>query len=109
MQFGSTPLFEEVSLKFGEGNRYGLIGANGCGKSTFMKILARELEASSGNLSIENGDRMAWLKQDQFAYEDARVLDVVMMGHEEMWAANEEKNNLYANPDATDEDYMRAA
>lgn len=109
MQFGSTPLFEEVSLKFGEGNRYGLIGANGCGKSTFMKILARELEASSGNLSVENGDRMAWLKQDQFAYEDARVLDVVMMGHEEMWAANEEKNNLYANPDATDEDYMRAA
>ena len=109
MQFGSKPLFEDISLKFGEGNRYGLIGANGCGKSTFMKILAGELEASTGSISIESGERMAWLRQDQFAYEDTRVLDVVMMGHEEMWAANEEKNSLYSNPDATDDDYMRAA
>ena len=109
MQFGSKPLFEDISLKFGEGNRYGLIGANGCGKSTFMKILAGELEASAGNISIESGERIAWLRQDQFAYEDTRVLDVVMMGHEEMWAANEEKNSLYSNPDATDDDYMRAA
>ena len=109
MQFGSKPLFEDISLKFGEGNRYGLIGANGCGKSTFMKILAGELEASTGSISIESGERMAWLRQDQFAYEDTRVLDVVMMGHKEMWAANEEKNSLYSNPDATDDDYMRAA
>ena len=109
MQFGSKPLFEDISLKFGEGNRYGLIGANGCGKSTFMKILAGELEASTGSISTESGERMAWLRQDQFAYEDTRVLDVVMMGHEEMWAANEEKNSLYSNPDATDDDYMRAA
>ena len=109
MQFGSKPLFEDISLKFGEGNRYGLIGANGCGKSTFMKILAGELEASTGSKSIESGERIAWLRQDQFAYEDTRVLDVVMMGHEEMWAANEEKNSLYSNPDATDDDYMRAA
>ncbi len=109
MQFGSKPLFEDISFKFGDGNRYGLIGANGCGKSTFMKILAGELEASTGSLSLESNERIAWLRQDQFAYEDSRVLDVVMMGHEEMWSANEEKNSLYANPDATDEDYMRAA
>ena len=109
MQFGAKPLFENVSVKFGDSNRYGLIGANGCGKSTFMKILAGELEATAGTMSLESGERMAWLRQDQFAYEDSRVLDVVMMGHVEMWAANEEKNRLYANPEATDDDYMRAA
>ena len=70
MQFGSKPLFEDVSVRFGEGNRYGLIGANGCGKSTFMKILAGELEATSGNLALDNKERIAWLRQDQFAYED---------------------------------------
>ena len=109
MQFGSKPLFEDISIKFGDGNRYGLIGANGCGKSTFMKILAKELEPTSGSIAIESNERVAWLRQDQFAYEELRVLDVVMMGHEEMWNANEEKNKLYANPDATDEDYMKAA
>lgn len=109
MQFGSKPLFEDISIKFGEGNRYGLIGANGCGKSTFMKILAKELESSGGNIALDNNERVAWLRQDQFAYEELRVIDVVMMGHEEMWQANEEKNRLYANPDATDEDYMQAA
>ena len=109
MQFGSKPLFEEVSVRFGEGNRYGLIGANGCGKSTFMKILAGELEATSGNLALDNKERIAWLRQDQFAYEDLLVTNVVMMGHEAMWEANEEKNMLYANPEATDEDYIRAA
>jgi len=109
MQFGSKPLFEDISIKFGEGNRYGLIGANGCGKSTFMKILAKELDPSGGTISIDKNERIAWLKQDQFAYEELRVIDVVMMGHEEMWEANEEKNKLYANPDATDEDYIRAS
>ncbi|HCK05051.1 MAG TPA: ABC-F family ATPase, partial [Flavobacteriaceae bacterium] len=98
-----------VSVKFGDGNRYGLIGANGCGKSTFMKILAGELEATAGSIALESQERMAWLRQDQFAYENLRVLDVVMMGHQEMWAANEEKNRLYANPDATEDDYMKAA
>ena len=68
MQFGSKPLFEDVSVKFGGGNRYGLIGANGCGKSTFMKILANVLDSTSGNLSIEKNERIAWLKQDQFAF-----------------------------------------
>ena len=82
MQFGSKPLFEDVSVKFGDGNRYGLIGANGCGKSTFMKILAGALEPSSGNVSLDKNERMAFLRQDQFAFEDKRVIDVVMMGHE---------------------------
>jgi len=109
MQYGSQPLFEDVSIKFGEGNRYGLIGANGCGKSTFMKILAGEIEPTSGNIELDNKERIAWLRQDQFAYEDLIVSNVVMMGHEAMWNANEEKNKLYANPDATDEDYIKAA
>ena len=109
MQFGAKPLFENVSVKFGEGNRYGLIGANGCGKSTFMKILAGVLEPTAGNISLDSNERMAWLRQDQFGYEDQRVLDVVMMGHEQMWQANQEKNAIYMNPEATEEDYMRAA
>jgi ATPase subunit of ABC transporter with duplicated ATPase domains len=109
MQFGAKPLFENVSVKFGEGNRYGLIGANGCGKTTYMKILAGVLEPTAGNISIDSNERMAWLRQDQFAYEDQRVLDVVMMGHEQMWQANAEKNAIYMNPDATEDDYMKAA
>ncbi len=109
MQFGAKPLFENISVKFGDGNRYGLIGANGCGKSTYMKILAGVLEPTAGNVTMDNHERMAFLKQDQFAYEDQRVLDVVMMGHEQMWKANEEKNAIYANLEATEEDYMRAA
>jgi len=109
MQFGAKPLFENVSVKFGDGNRYGLIGANGCGKSTFMRILAGELEPTSGTIALDSNERMAWLRQDQFAYEDQRVIDVVMMGHEEMWRVNSEKNAIYMNPEATEEDYMHAA
>ncbi|AYB51643.1 ABC-F family ATPase [Ralstonia solanacearum] len=109
MQFGPKPLFENISVKFGEGNRYGLIGANGCGKSTFMKILGGDLESSGGNVMLEPGVRLGKLRQDQFAYEDMRVLDVVMMGHTEMWAAAQERDAIYANPDATDDDYMKAA
>jgi ATPase subunit of ABC transporter with duplicated ATPase domains len=109
MQFGAKPLFENVSVKFGEGNRYGLIGANGCGKSTFMKILGRDLEQSSGEVMLDRGERLGKLRQDQFAYEDKRVLDVVMMGHAEMWQAMSERDAIYANPDASEEDYMRAA
>ncbi|MCG7657301.1 ABC-F family ATPase [Wielerella bovis] len=109
MQFGAKPLFENVSVKFGEGNRYGLIGANGSGKSTFMKILGGDLEQTSGEVAIEHGVRLGKLKQDQFAYEDMRVLDVVLMGHTEMWAAMTERDAIYANPEATDEDYMKAA
>ena len=109
MQFGAKPLFENVSVKFGDGNRYGLIGANGCGKSTFMKILGGDLEQSSGNVMLDKGERLGKLRQDQFAYEDVRVLDVVMMGHTEMWAVMAERDAIYANPDASEEDYMHAA
>ena len=109
MQFGAKPLFENVSVKFGEGNRYGLIGANGCGKSTYMKILAGTLEPTAGNISLDNHERMAFLHQDQFAYEDQRVLDVVMMGHEEMWKAMQDRDAIYANLEATEDDYMHAA
>ena len=109
MQFGAKPLFENVSVKFGEGYRYGLIGANGAGKSTFMKILAGELEPSAGNVSKDVHERMAYLRQDQFAYEDQRVIDVVLMGHEEMWACMREKDAIYANPEASEEDYLHAA
>jgi ATPase subunit of ABC transporter with duplicated ATPase domains len=109
MQFGAKPLFDNVSVKFGEGNRYGLIGANGAGKSTFMKILAGVLEPSAGNVSLDPGERMAFLRQDQFAFEDTRVLDVVLMGHAEMWAVMSERDAIYANPEATEDDYMHAA
>jgi len=109
MQFGAKPLFENVSVKFGEGNRYGLIGANGAGKSTFMKILAGLLEPSAGNVSLDAHERMAFLRQDQFGFEDVRVLDVVLMGHEKMWACMQEKDAIYANPEATEDDYMHAA
>ncbi len=109
MQFGAKPLFENISVKFGDGNRYGLIGANGCGKSTFMKILGGDLDPSSGNVMLDVNERLGKLRQDQFAYEEMRVLDVVMMGHTEMWAAMSERDAIYANPEATDDDYMKAA
>ncbi|RZS80933.1 ATPase subunit of ABC transporter with duplicated ATPase domains [Pigmentiphaga kullae] len=109
IQFGPKPLFENVSVKFGEGNRYGLIGANGSGKSTLMKIIGGDLEPSAGNVSLEPNTRLGKLRQDQFAFEDVRVLDVVLMGHAEMWQAMSDRDAIYANPDATDEDYMRAA
>ncbi|WP_338849234.1 ABC-F family ATPase [Massilia sp. W12] len=109
MQFGAKPLFENISVKFGDGNRYGLIGANGCGKSTFMKILGGDLEQSAGVVMLDPNERLGKLRQDQFAYEEMRVLDVVMMGHTEMWAAMSERDAIYANPEATDDDYMRAA
>ena len=101
MQFGVKPLFENVNGKFGEGYRYGLIGANGAGKSTFMKILCGILDPSAGNVSKDPHERMAYLRQDQFAYEDMRVIDVVMMGHSEMWACMQEKDAIYMNPEAT--------
>ena len=109
MQFGAKPLFENVSVKFGEGYRYGLIGANGSGKSTFMKILDGELESTAGNVSKDAHERVAYLRQDQFAFEEQRVIDVVMMGHEQMWACMQEKDAIYANLEATEEDYLHAA
>lgn len=109
MQFGAKPLFENVSVKFGEGNRYGLIGANGCGKSTFMKILGGDLEPSAGNVSKDPNERIGKLKQDQFAYEEFSVVDTVIMGHEELWAVKSERDAIYANAEMTEEDGIRAA
>ena len=108
MQFGAKPLFENVSVKFGDGNRYGLIGANGCGKSTFMKILGGDLEPSGGNVSKEPHERLGKLKQDQFAYEKFTVVDTVIMGHTELWAIKSERDAIYDNPNMTEEDGIRA-
>ncbi len=109
IQFGAKPLFEQVSVKFSDGNRYGLIGANGCGKSTLMKILGGELEPSGGEVMLQAGMRLGKLNQNQFGYEDQRVLDVVMQGHMEMWQAMTERDRIYADANASDADYMRAA
>ncbi len=108
-QFGAKPLFENISVKFGEGNRYGLIGANGCGKSTFMKILSGELEPSQGNVSTDPNERVAKLNQDQFAYEEFTVIDTVIMGHAELWAVKQERDRIYSLPEMTEEDGMRVA
>jgi ATPase subunit of ABC transporter with duplicated ATPase domains len=109
MQFGAKPLFSDVSVKFGGGNRYGLIGANGCGKSTFMKILGGELEPSAGTVAIDSSERVGRLRQDQFAFEEQRVLDVVLQGHSEMWAAMRERDAIYADPEAGEKEFLHAA
>ncbi|BBP02422.1 ABC-F family ATPase [Sulfuriferula nivalis] len=109
IQFGAKPLFENVTVKFGDGNRYGLIGANGSGKSTFMKILAGQIAPTQGHVALDTGDKLGWLRQDQFGYEDQIVLDVVMQGDAELWAVKHEKDSIYANLEATEDDYMRAA
>jgi ATPase subunit of ABC transporter with duplicated ATPase domains len=109
IQFGAKPLFEQVTVKFSDGNRYGLIGANGSGKSTLMRVLAGDLEPSAGDVMLQSGMRLGKLNQNQFAYEDERVLDVVMQGHAELWAAMKQRDLIYADAHATDEDYMRAA
>ncbi|MDX8407896.1 MAG: ABC-F family ATPase [Mariprofundaceae bacterium] len=108
MQFGDHPLFENISVKFGDGNRYGLIGANGCGKSTLMKILGGDLEPTAGTVSIDRNERLGKLRQDHFAFEEHTVLDTVMMGHEQLWQIKAERDRIYAKPEFTDEDGMRA-
>ncbi|MEP4484819.1 MAG: ABC-F family ATPase [Halioglobus sp.] len=109
MQFGAKPLFEDISVKFGNGNRYGLIGANGCGKSTFMKILDGSLVPTAGNVSITPNERVGTLSQNQFAFEEFTVVDTVIMGHEELWAIKQERDRIYALPDMTEEDGMKVA
>jgi len=109
MQFGAKPLFENVSAKFGNGNRYGLIGANGCGKSTFMKILGGDLEPTAGHVATDNGERLGKLRQDQFAFEDFRVVDTVVMGHAELWQVKLERDRIYALPEMSDADGMKVA
>ena len=109
IQFGAKPLFENVSASFANGNRYGLIGANGCGKSTLMKILAGELEPTAGNVSIEPNARLGQLSQDQFAFEEYRVLDVVMMGYERFWTVMQERERLYSMAEMSDAEGIRVA
>jgi ATPase subunit of ABC transporter with duplicated ATPase domains len=109
LQYGRRFLFNEVNIKFTRGNCYGVIGANGAGKSTFLKILSGEINPNRGSVSIEPGNRMAVLKQNHFEFEEYTVLDTVMMGHKEMYAIQVEKNNIYMDPDATEADGLRAA
>lgn len=109
IQFGSKPLFENISVKFTDGNRYGLIGANGCGKSTFMKILSGALEPTSGNVSIDPNLRVGELSQDQFAYEEFSVVDTVIMGDKKLSAIKQERERIYALPEMTEEDGIKVA
>jgi len=109
IRFGAKPLFENVSVSFGNGNRYGLIGANGSGKSTFMKILAGELEPSVGNVSTDPNERIGQLRQDQFAYEEFRVIDTVIMGHDKLWRVMQERDRLYSLTEMSDAEGMRVA
>lgn len=109
LQFGGRKLFEDVNIKFTPGNCYGLIGANGAGKSTFLKILAGEQETTTGDVSFSPGERLAVLKQDHYAYEDQAVLETVIMGHERLYQVMKEKDAIYMKEDFSDEDGMRAA
>lgn len=109
MQFGSKPLFENISVKFGGGNRYGLIGANGCGKSTFMKILGGDLIPSAGNVFLDPNERLGKLRQDQFAFENNTVLDTVIMGHGELWEVKEERDRIYAMAEMSEADGYKVA
>ncbi|TXS92915.1 ABC-F family ATPase [Parahaliea maris] len=109
MQFGAQPLFENISAKFGNGNRYGLIGANGCGKSTFMKILSGELAPTAGNVSIAPGCTLGILSQNQFAFEEFTVIDTVIMGDTELWQVKQERDRIYSMPEMSEEDGMRVA
>ncbi|WP_071459808.1 ABC-F family ATP-binding cassette domain-containing protein [Bacillus massilinigeriensis] len=109
LRYGDRKLFEDVNIKFTPGNCYGLIGANGAGKSTFLKILSGEIEPQSGNVSLSPGERLAVLKQNHFEYEDVEVLKVVIMGHARLFQIMQEKDAIYMKADFTDEDGMRAA
>src|SRR5699024_5582825 len=109
LRFGDRKLFEDVNIKFTPGNCYGLIGANGAGKSTFLKILSGEMDAQTGHVSMGKVERLAVLKQDHFGYEEQRVLDVVLMGYTKLWEIMKEKNEIYMKPDFSDEDGIRAA
>lgn len=108
LAYGKRVLFDEVNLNFTKGNCYGIIGANGAGKSTFLKILSGEIEPNKGSVSITPGERMAVLKQNHFAFDEVTVLHTVMMGHEKMWAVMQEKDAIYLKPDFSEEDGLRA-
>ncbi len=109
LQYGKRVLFDEVNAKFVDGNCYGVIGANGAGKSTFLKILSGEIEANTGSIHLEPGKRLAVLKQNHNDYDDFAVIHTVMMGHEKLWKIMQEKDAIYAKPDFSDEDGIRAS
>lgn len=109
LQYGKRVLFDEVNIKFTGGNCYGVIGANGAGKSTFLKILAGDIDPNSGKVLIESGKRMTVLKQNHFEYDEFSVLDAVLMGHEKMWKNMKDREEIYANPDFSEEDGLKAA
>ena len=109
LQFGKRVLFKDVSVKFTPGNCYGLIGANGAGKSTFLKVLSGEIEPSKGDVIITPGDRLAVLKQNHYEFDEFPVLQTVIMGHSRLYAIMEEKDALYAKPEFSDEDGMRVS
>ena len=109
LRFGDKELFKDVNLKFTKGNCYGIIGANGAGKSTFLKILAGDIEANTGSVSITEKERMSVLRQDHFKYEEETVLNVVIMGHERLYQRMQEKDALYMKPDFSEEDGIKAA
>jgi len=109
LQYGKRVLFDEVNIKFTEGNCYGVIGANGAGKSTFLKILSGELLPNSGNISIDPGKRLAVLSQDHNKFNEQTVLNTVMMGYDKLWKVMQEKDAIYAKPDFSDADGLRAA
>ena len=109
LRFGDKELFKDVNLKFTKGNCYGIIGANGAGKSTFLKILAGDIEANTGSVSITEKERMSVLRQDHFKYEEETVLNVVIMGHERLYEIMQEKDALYMKPDFSEEDGIKAA
>ena len=109
LRFGKKALFEDVNIKFVPGHCYGLIGANGAGKSTFLKILTGELEPTSGEVIITPGERLSFLKQDHFQYDECTVLDTVIMGNQRLYEIMKEKDAIYAKPDFSDEDGIRAS
>jgi ATPase subunit of ABC transporter with duplicated ATPase domains len=109
LQFGKRVLFDEVNLKFTGGNCYGVIGANGAGKSTFLKILAGDIDPTRGNISLEPGKRMAVLRQNHHEFDEVSVIDTVMMGHGKLWSIMQEKDAIYAKPDFSEEDGIRAS
>ena len=109
LQYGKRVLFDDVNIKFSGDNCYGVIGANGAGKSTFLKILSGEIDANSGHISIEPGKRMAVLSQNHFEYDESTVLNTVIMGHKKLWDIMQEKDAIYAKPDFSEEDGLKAS
>lgn len=109
LKFGPRTLFEDVNLKFQDGACYGLIGANGAGKSTFLKILSKELDTTTGEVYLEKGRRISFLKQDHYMYDEVSVINTVLMGNEKLWKIIEEKNKLYSQTEFSDEDGVRLA